>query len=743
MNISKFIQELKRRNVFKVAVAYAIAGWLIIQIVATVFPAFEFPGWTTQFVIILVGIGFPLALIFAWAFELTPEGLKKSKEVDITESVTDRTGKKLNGIIISVLSVAVFFLIVERVFFAKSSILEDAQTSATVETASIAVLPFVNMSSDSENEYFSDGLSEELLNALAKVEDMRVAGRTSSFKFKGQNENLSEIGAELGVAHILEGSVRKDGNRVRITAQLIKVDDGYHLWSETYDRELDNIFAIQEEISRRVLDQLKVFLLPEDEAELESIPTSDIEAYDAYLKANQLIINRDIDEINVAIELYNTAIKLDPSFAQAHAKLAHTYQLQNYYGNVPEEKAVESVLRHAQIAMDLNNQIGESHLAMGVYHDITRDFEKAQEFYLRSLELNPNLTDVYNLLGNIYIDELDEEEKWKEMVKQMYEVDPLNPLAIYNKGRVGLNEEDLEMAEEYFLMNMKKNPEFIPSYIGLAFMKSNAPVSKFDESFIAVHKAYSLDNNFTRSLSIMIYRLITLGMQEPATHYMDIMQRNFPESDDYLGLVDDFGEEFGDYSYYNKDKRDFSHLDPKNIPDFHISDQIDYAINTDDLDKAFQLFRFHYPELFDYSQELEEDNWRRIDLIELYNIAGKADSARMQTQKYCEFVETIPDLEEEGIDSDRYFFSRNWCLFLNNDFKSAQPFVEEMFTERRVIGFVNFVLRSDRPLDVNLRNSPEIRPLLLNVKKELDEQAENVRQYLIEQGEWKEEWEEN
>ena len=223
---------------------------------------------------------------------------------------------------------------------------------------------------------------------------------------------------------------------------------------------------------------------------------------------------------------------------------------------------------------------------------------------------------------------------------------------------------------------------------------------------------------------------------------MDIMQRNFPESDDYLGLVDDFGEEFGDYSYYNKDKRDFSHLDPKNIPDFHISDQIDYAINTDDLDKAFQLFRFHYPEFFDYSQELEEDNWRRIDLIELYNIAGKADSARMQTQKYCEFVETIPDLEEEGIDSDRYFFSRNWCLTLSNDYEAAKPFYEEMFTERRVIGFVNFVLRSDRPLDVNLRNSPEIRPLLLNVKKELDEQAENVRQYLIEQGEWKEEWDE-
>ncbi|HCT55525.1 MAG TPA: adenylyl cyclase, partial [Balneola sp.] len=186
MNISNFIEELKRRNVFKVAVAYAIAGWLIIQIVTVIEAPLNIPDWFDTVVIVLVGIGFPLTLIFAWAFELTPEGIKKSREVEITESVTDRTGKKLNGVIISVLSIALFFVVVERIFFAKASILEDAGAIAKIETASIAVLPFVNMSSDTENEYFSDGLSEELLNALAKVEDMQVAGRTSSFKFKGQ-----------------------------------------------------------------------------------------------------------------------------------------------------------------------------------------------------------------------------------------------------------------------------------------------------------------------------------------------------------------------------------------------------------------------------------------------------------------------------------------------------------------------------------------------------------------------------
>lgn len=326
MNVSNFIEELKRRNVFKVGTAYAIAGWLIIQVATSVFPVFEFPEWTTQFVIILAIIGFPLSLIFAWAFELTPEGIKKSKEVDITESVTNRTGKKLNGIIITVLSMAVIFLLVERVFFAKASILEQ-ESSANIETASIAVLPFVNMSSDAENEYFSDGLSEELLNGLAKIEGMQVAGRTSSFSFKGKNEDLRVVAEQLGVKHILEGSVRKDGNTLRITAQLIQADNGFHLWSETYDREIESVFAIQEEITRKVVAELKVRLLPQEEIRLTERPTEDIEAFNAYLEATQLEINRLPSDLEKAIEKYKQAITIDPTFALAYARLAIAYQL--------------------------------------------------------------------------------------------------------------------------------------------------------------------------------------------------------------------------------------------------------------------------------------------------------------------------------------------------------------------------------------------------------------------------------
>jgi TolB-like protein len=287
MNLKQLFQELKRRNVFRVAGVYAITAWLLIQIIATVFPILQLPDWSVTLLTVVILIGFPLALIFAWAFEITPEGIKPTVKVDKTESITSETGKKLNRIAIISLSLFIVFLLTERIFFAESAILE--RNEADVEAASIAVLPFVNMSGDEENEYFSDGLSEELLNALAKVEDMKVAGRTSSFKFKGQNEDLKIIGEQLGVNHILEGSVRKSGDRVRITAQLVSVEDGYHLWSETYDRELNDIFAIQEEISNQVLQELQIRLIPEEKAELETVPTTDVEAYQLFLNGEDIV----------------------------------------------------------------------------------------------------------------------------------------------------------------------------------------------------------------------------------------------------------------------------------------------------------------------------------------------------------------------------------------------------------------------------------------------------------------------
>ena len=266
-NLNSLFAELKRRNIFRVAGAYVVVAWLTMQVIAVMTPALNLPDWVDSFFAILFIAGFPIVLLFAWAFELTPEGVKRTTSIDAEDSIRGQTGRKLDFAILGGLGL-VAALIIGTSLFSGSSPSPDVQSTAVTEKAipsaeagtSIAVLPFADMSSAGDQEYFSDGMAEEILNALVKVPQLRVAGRTSSFSFKGKDTNIREIGQALNVAHVLEGSVRKQGNNVRITTQLIKSKDGIHLWSETYDGSLDNIFELQESISRAVTGELKVVL---------------------------------------------------------------------------------------------------------------------------------------------------------------------------------------------------------------------------------------------------------------------------------------------------------------------------------------------------------------------------------------------------------------------------------------------------------------------------------------------------
>ncbi|MFQ6006153.1 MAG: winged helix-turn-helix domain-containing protein, partial [Woeseia sp.] len=312
---STLFSELKRRNVVRVAIAYGIVAWLLIEVTATTFPVLTLPDWTATLVTVLLLVGFPVALLFAWAFELTPEGLKKEKDVDRSESITHVTGRKLDFIIITVLVLALGYFAYDKF------LLQPASDSQQMVEKSIAVLPFVNISSDKEQEYFSDGITEEILNSLASVKGLKVTGRTSSFAFKEQNQDLRRIGGILGVEHILEGSVRRSGTTVRIAAQLVQVEDGFHLWSETFDRELDDIFTIQDEIAAAVVEQLKITLLSE-------APTSrqtDQEVYELVLQARFFANRRRQGDDAIALDYYERAIAIDPGYAPAWAGASGLY----------------------------------------------------------------------------------------------------------------------------------------------------------------------------------------------------------------------------------------------------------------------------------------------------------------------------------------------------------------------------------------------------------------------------------
>jgi len=327
-------EELKRRNVIRVGIAYVVASWLVAQVLQLVFETFGTPDWVMKTVLALMAVGLPFVLFFSWAFELTPEGLKREKDVDRTQSITPRTGKNLDRMTIVVLVLALAYFAFDKFVLdpARDAEMVQAATQDAAERAanaapasgtpeqSIAVLPFVNMSDD--KDYFADGLSEELLNLLARIPDLKVAGRTSSFVFKGKNEDLRTIGEALSVANVLEGSVRRSGDRLRITAQLIKVDDGYHIWSETYDRQMADIFDIQDDVALAITEALKLHLTSDAER-----PTQNSEAYALYLEALALSIAFEEDDINHGLALLERAIELDPAFAKAWELKATYYWL--------------------------------------------------------------------------------------------------------------------------------------------------------------------------------------------------------------------------------------------------------------------------------------------------------------------------------------------------------------------------------------------------------------------------------
>jgi len=371
-----FIAELKRRNVIRVGIAYIVVAWLVLQFSDVVLNNIEAPGWIFQVIMLFLAIGFALVLLFAWAFELTPEGIKRESEVDRSKSIRSKTGRKLDRSIILILVLALSYFIYEKLNRPEPGLTEAPATVVTdvadVAVAiaestdhSIAVLPFVNISADPEQEYFSDGISEELLNLLVPLKGLKVASRTSSFSYKGSDLSLAEIAAELKVGHVLEGSVRKSGSRVRITAQLIDASDDRHLWSETFDRELVDIFAIQDEIANAIVVALRTELgiLQDVQPIKVVVETENLDAYQLYLKARALFIARQ--DFLVSIDLFQQATRLDPKFARAWEGLAAVeYVIEDW---LPESSTdhLSAAVEAANHALELDPSLSMAHAVLG------------------------------------------------------------------------------------------------------------------------------------------------------------------------------------------------------------------------------------------------------------------------------------------------------------------------------------------------------------------------------------------
>jgi len=364
MNLRNFLAELKRRHVYRVAIAYAVVAWLLTQVATQVLPFFEIPNWAVRLVVLLLVIGFPAALVLAWAFDLTPDGIKRSEDVGSNEYPLRWSARKFVAVIVAVAMVAAALLTFRLVRSRSTSPLQITAASALAEK-SIAVLPLLNEGGGPDDEYFSDGLSEELIAALAQVKGLKVIGRSSSFRFKGQKEDSRSVGEKLGVSTLLEGTVRKNGGRVRIVAELVNATDGSELWSQTFDRELKDIFAVQAEIAKAVATSLELTLLGTEDDSAKNAATKSVEAHNAYLQGHFYFQRRNLEGYLEAVSFFDQAIHLDPEYALAYAERSEAW---TWIGDLSSEKqkgAWSKAATDAERAVAIQPKLSEAHAALG------------------------------------------------------------------------------------------------------------------------------------------------------------------------------------------------------------------------------------------------------------------------------------------------------------------------------------------------------------------------------------------
>ena len=529
VNFKKYIAELKKRHVFKAGLAYLVGAWVFMEVASLVLESLEAPASVMRTILIILVIGFPVWLIFSWVYDLTPEGITKTKNTDAEVSKSPKINLRLNRAIIGFLSIAVVLLAVNQIRSASIKKNEIVEQNEALDLAgplkkSIAVLPFTNVSGDEEQDYFCYGIAEDILNDLAHIGDIRVVARTSSFSFKDENQDIRDIGVKLGVQTILEGSVRKAGDKVRITAQLVNVNDGFSLWSEHYDRDLTDVFAIQNEIAKSIVQALEINLLLREKHDLDKVKTKNVLAYDFYIKARSYFHQSHHRSITHAIDLFSKAIQIDTSYTLAYCGLANSYSnLFTYYDRSKEN--LDQALAVSQRALELDPELAEAHTSRGMALVQLKQYQAAEKQFEIAIQLDPQLFEAYyeyartcRMQGHF--------EKTVELFKKASKIRPedydaaLFLSSAYNDLHM---EEEWKKANENALKVTRTHLELNPDDARALYLGAGNLVQKgeHEEALRWVEKAVSIDPNETAVLynATCIYSM--LGMEDKALDYFE------------------------------------------------------------------------------------------------------------------------------------------------------------------------------------------------------------------------------
>ena len=521
-----FLEELKRRNVYRVGLAYIVLTWLVLQVIDTLGPIFDLPEFAPKLVLTILGVGFPAVMLLAWAFELTPEGIKREKDVDRSQSITSNTGQRLDRITIGVLLIAVGMLLVDKFFISDTPapievVAEDAASVATDETEtapSIAVLPFVNMSDDKSSTYFSDGLADTVLHMLSQVREIRVAARTSSFQFRDQTMDIGKIGEQLNVGTVLEGSVQRAGDKIRITAQLIDVENGFHLWSGNFDRDLDDVFAIQDEIATEVVAALKVSLLGEVADSMASDQTENLDAYTEYLLAISDLNLPSSNTLRSAVTHLQAAVSYDPKYSRAWSTLGRAYLEMQGYGAMPIDEAAVAASDAASRALALTPNSSEALAVLGRSKLLENRFDEAEELLVRAIEYGPNDVAALTYYGEFLSNDGQPEEAIA-VFRKATRLDPLAENAYLDLANLYIGLNRLDEGEELIARLRALNPDS-PNASGFAGYIA-AKRGNIAEGIQEMRLAFEQDPLDPELPFVLASMYLSIDMPDEAERWMD------------------------------------------------------------------------------------------------------------------------------------------------------------------------------------------------------------------------------
>jgi len=735
--MSNFFDELKKRNVYKVATAYAISSWLIIQVVDTIGPNLNWSDSVGPLVTKLLIVGFPIALILTWLYEFTPKGLKLTGKVQEDTADNRRAGKRLNRTIIVALSLVLIVLLIDKLFISGPVLYNEQQI------ASIGVLPFSNRSIDPEHEFYADSLTEQILNELASISALRVPARTSSFAFKGKNQDIQSIAELLRVNYVLEGSTRYDSiqNRIQITVNLINASTGYHIWSNTYDEYFDSIFDVQEDISRKVAKQLEVTLLPNEDAALQGDLTDNTEAYKLFLKSRKHSILRNDEDLKIAIDLLKQALELDPDFAEAHAELVHVYGLRTFYGNLHKDERDKLMEFHSKKAVELAPEKPEVLRAKAAYNTYNGiDSVQAIVDLRKAVKLKPNYSDAHYLLS-IALNWAKQPELSHQSLEKAVEVDPLNGffariLARDTFWKYDDHEKGLEIADRL----LKNDP-----YHDIARFKSawvsGEPYGDLVEGFKLLNRLIQKEPYVLGNLNWSISNCLSLDLLPLAEKYARNEQLRYPDNENHT---------YNDVLWVYATKKEYnSMLDHINIwaseknldPSTYAADLAWTYSLMGDTRKALALFEESFPEISDPAQDGEKlaeiwGDWILRGYIEDLRIEGIDEKAEALSTVLCDYY--TEKIENKEYQKRQYREAKLECAYAKNDMETFLSVLEEYYFERKD--------KHDIYADLNggwyrlFEDDPRYQKLFKRIQEDIHRQRAEVIAYLKEEGDWEPAW---